>query len=253
MDANGKYLVERYKVAYLACGRDLLAPAAPSARGTIVFAGPDYNLGSKDRQAQAEKLNLKVGGDVLTLRGGMSPELRGLRWKYLKGAAAEADDIEQALNGGDYGPVRSYRDGAAIEEAFKAMKPPRVLHLATHGFFLPEPRTRDEPADDPAPVGGIARLRTMANPLLRSGIVLAGANALGEDNAVGEDGWLTAEEISLMNLRGTELVVLSACESGLGDVQVGQGVFGLAAHFCTPEPAPSSAASLRSLTRRPGT
>src|SRR5258707_4878921 len=73
----------------------------------------------------------------------------------------------------------------------------------------------------------------MANPLLRTGIVLAGANALDEDAAKAgiEDGWVTAEEIALMDLRGTELVMLSACQTGLGDIKTGEGVYGLRRAF----------------------
>jgi CHAT domain-containing protein/Tfp pilus assembly protein PilF len=233
VDEQGKYLVERYRIAYLASGRDLLRPAAAApAQGTVVFAGPDYDLKSKDRQAQAEKLKTKVADDAVALRG-QTPELRGMRWKPLRGAAAEARDVTLALHEGKYGPVRAYRGPEAIEEALKGMKAPRILHLATHGFFLPDDQKKEE--DDEAPevgaAAGMARLRRFSNPLLRSGVVLAGANALGEEGATGEDGWVTAEEISLLDLRGTELVVLSACESGLGDVKVGEGVFGLRRAF----------------------
>jgi CHAT domain-containing protein/tetratricopeptide (TPR) repeat protein len=233
MDSKGKYAVEGYRFAYLASGRDLLRPAAPAGKGTVVFAGPDYDLQSKDRQALVEKI-AKL--EQVAVRGGMPIELRGMRWKRLRGADAEAGDIQKALGSTAFGPVQTYRGEEALEEAFKAMKAPRVLHLATHGFFLPDAK-RDEKEDDTndlegaGAAAGLSRLRKVSNPLLRSGIVLAGANALGEEGAAGEDGWVTAEEISMMDLRGTELVVLSACETGLGDVKNGEGVFGLRRAF----------------------
>jgi CHAT domain-containing protein len=132
--------------------------------------------------------------------------------------------------------VQTYVGAEALEEVFKAMLPPRLLHIATHGFFLPDPKDdatdRQGPAlmDSPfAPTGGRGRPRLIENPLLRSGIVLAGANALLDEAAPPgvDDGRVTAEEIALMNLRGTELVVLSAQETGLGDIKTGEGVYGL--------------------------
>jgi CHAT domain-containing protein len=232
-DAKGKYLVERYRIAYLASGRDLLRPAAAMAKGTVVFAGPDYNLKADDRQEELTKLKVKPGTETIAVRGTPAPELRGARWTALPGAAAEAADVQKALDGDTFGPVQVYRGRAALEEVFKAMPAPRVLHLATHGFFLPEKKAEEDSDDglDTGAAGGLARLRKVSNPLLRSGVVLAGANRLGEEGARGEDGWVTAEEISLMDLRGTELVVLSACETGLGDVKAGEGVFGLRRAF----------------------
>jgi CHAT domain-containing protein len=107
------------------------------------------------------------------------------------------------------------------------------LHIATHGYFLP-----DRPVEDvDVPLEDADRMgrRPALPPLLRSGLVLTGANRVTDPKApaaVADEGWLTAEEVALMDLRGTELVVLSACESGLGDVaQAGEGVMGLRRAF----------------------
>jgi CHAT domain-containing protein len=123
--------------------------------------------------------------------------------------------------------LTDYRGSRATETAPKAVHGPKILHLATHGFFL-----SDEPPDpsgaDVARAGtaGGPTLSTEAreNPLLRSGLALAGANQLvsGED-----DGILTAMEATGLDLWGTKLVVLSACETGVGKVTNGDGVYGL--------------------------
>ncbi len=208
------------------------------SRGTLVFAGPDYDLKAEQREVQARQvLGDKLLGDRQARRGAPLDGTRGLRWAPLPGAAAEADDVKRTLQGTRFAPVRTFVGPQALEEVFKAMPTPRLLHLATHGFFLPEPKTEaaaPETAADAGPsaesaTGGLARFRKMRNPLLRSGIVLAGANSV-VDNSTGtrvDDGWVNAQEIALLNLRGTELVVLSACESGLGDLRAGQGVYGL--------------------------
>jgi CHAT domain-containing protein/tetratricopeptide (TPR) repeat protein len=233
VDDGGKYLVETYRCAYLSSGRDLLRPALASAQGTVVFAGPDFKMNAQERLAQAD--NLLHNKQVLAMRGSAAGEVRSIGWKALPGAAAEAKDIQQILDGSGYAPVKAYVGRDALEEVLKAMPAPRVLHLATHGFFLDkEPPSSPSAAEDGAGAGWArGRLKQMDNPLLRSGIVLAGANAVGDkDSRTGaEDGWVTAEEIALLNLRGTELVVLSACQTGLGDVKSGEGVFGLRRAF----------------------
>src|SRR5205823_1142275 len=168
-----EYLLETYRCAYLSSGRDLLRPEAARAKGTVVFAGPDYKLGAAERLARAEKLLAKK--EALAMRSASAGELRSVGWKALPGAAED---------GAGAGWARS-------------------------------------------------RLKHLDNPLLRSGIVLAGANTIGDKETAArvEDGWVTAEEIALLNLRGTELVVLSACQTGLGDVKSGEGVFGLRRAF----------------------
>jgi CHAT domain-containing protein len=110
---------------------------------------------------------------------------------------------------------------------------PRILHIATHGFFLanverPDPNSRGlgvQAFDNPlAPPPGF----TIENPLLRSGLALAGFNPR---RSGGEDGVFTALEASQLNLFGTQLVVLSACDTGLGQVANGEGVYGLRRAF----------------------
>jgi CHAT domain-containing protein len=160
--------------------------------------------------------------------------VRSIGWKALPGAAAEAKDIQEVLHGGPFGPVKSYVGPEALEEVLKAMPAPRVLHLATHGFFLDHEPAAAPESDEGTGAGWLrARLKSEDNPLLRAGIVLAGANLTGDKSAKiqAEDGWVTAEEIALLDLRGTELVVLSACQSGLGDVKSGEGVYGLRRAF----------------------
>jgi tetratricopeptide (TPR) repeat protein/CHAT domain-containing protein len=242
VDEKGRYLVETYRFAYLSSGRDLLRHAVPQGQGTVVFAGPDYDLRAPQRETQANTLLAALAKPPGTaLRGARSRDVRGLQWKRLEGAEGEATDVERELRKSKYGPVRCYRGKEALEEVFKSVHSPRVLHVATHGFFLPDQRIPPEDREVPMRMGlefgaarGLARLRGVENPLLRSGIVLAGANALGEESdkvAGGDDGWVTAEEIAMMDLRGTELVVLSACETGLGDVIYSEGVYGLRRAF----------------------
>ena len=115
----------------------------------------------------------------------------------------------------------AFYGGDASEERFKSDAPGnRVIHLATHGYFL------GGACDSGGAFVG-------ENPLLLSGLFLAGANLHGRDaDSLGaEDGILTAYEVSAMDLEGTELVVLSACETGLGEMTEGEGVYGLRRAF----------------------
>ena len=146
------------------------------------------------------------------------------------------------------------RLGAEAREAeLKAVVSPRVLHLATHGFFLTDQEFKRTNAGPGLLAAGarsrrgneadlVASLRSppphvggyddWENPMVRCGIALAGANhAAHITNAVAEDGLLTGLEASLLNLQGTELVILSACESGAGEVKIGEGVMSLRRAF----------------------
>jgi CHAT domain-containing protein len=133
--------------------------------------------------------------------------------------------------------IVTLRGPEASETAFKSLAPDsRIVHLATHGFFLGEEcpnavgRSRG--------IGGLALASDAPpppprgeSPLVLSGLALAGANhrnAAGPDE---EDGILTAEEIAALDLSGVEWAVLSACDTGVGEVRAGEGVFGLRRAF----------------------
>ncbi len=257
VDLGGQYLIERFRLTHLSSGRDLLRrpPRPRTATGTVVFAGPSFDL-LPATKAQATGAAAGAGAGSVTAVDGAAPStprvpaapdaLRGLKWEELPGALAEADDVRHALDGTERAPVTVHTAERATEGVFKTLRAPRILHLATHGFFLPDRELSPEEraqclaasVNDPGQgydlatgMGrGLERLRCADNPLLRSGIVLAGANAVGAAGAA-EDGWVLAEEIAALDLSGTELVVLSACETGLGDVKTGEGVYGLRRAF----------------------
>lgn len=158
------------------------------------------------------------------------PEIRG--WKPLPGTAEEIGYIRNIFEQKKL-QVSLFTQHAATEEEFKSLSghSPAILHLATHGFFLsdPEKRKKEGFAADERNVFTIAD-----NPLQRSGIVLAGANLSWNGQppvADREDGIVTAYETAQMDLSGTELVVLSACETALGDIKGNEGVFGLQRAF----------------------
>ncbi len=111
----------------------------------------------------------------------------------------------------------------ATEEAVKNLKSPTILHVATHGFFIPE--IKEAEVND---IQSAMNRNLLKNPFMRSGLLLAGCQKPNPDK---EDGILTAEEVMNLTLDNTELVVMSACETGLGDIQAGEGVFGLQRAF----------------------
>ncbi|MDC0934777.1 CHAT domain-containing protein [Pirellulales bacterium] len=229
---SDRYLIEDVAITYLSSGRDLLRDHSPAGKGSLILADPDYDASRQERLATASELNSISPAVTAIATRGAAPELRSLRWRSLPGARQEAKDVERHLETSDYQPVQSYVGAAAVEEVLKEAISPRLVHVATHGFYVPHDES--DPLNELAPSSssggtGLGRLRRDVNPLLRSGIVLAGANKLQYDDQAEalDDGWVTAQEIASMDFRNTELVVLSACESGLGEEQIGHGVHGL--------------------------
>jgi len=217
VDENNRYLVENYSITYLSSGRDLLRLQNPtqSSSSPVLLANPDYdNPGNPSVPVATTRSTLNQRSrDIAQIQVGPLP-----------GTAMEAEAIAPMLPG-----VTLLTGSQATENALKQLQSPKILHIATHGFFLnnvPLVAPPDfsgslfqEGVNQIPPTSG-----NTENPLLRSGIALAGFNPRQSGS---EDGVLTALEAAGLNLSGTELVVLSACETGLGDVANGDGVYGL--------------------------
>lgn len=152
---------------------------------------------------------------------------------YLEGTKSEVDDLEERFGEHSW-KIQKLDKTLAKEETIKKMtglKAPKILHIATHGFFFNN--NNNEAATEA--VGLQKKIQKMSSPLMRSGIALSGANKVWlteqELGTAEEDGILTAYEVSNMDLHQTDLVVLSACETGRGDLNNTEGVMGLQRAF----------------------
>jgi CHAT domain-containing protein len=166
--------------------------------------------------------------------------LQSIRFEPLAGTLREVNEVSGLWNAHEAAAVESASatvlvGRAASETAFKQeARRYRVLHLATHGFFLSDDCAT--PASGTRGVGGIASTRPpprqpAENPLLLSGLALAGANRRAAAAPDEDDGILAAEEVASLDLEGVEWAVLSACDTGIGEIKAGEGVFGLRRAF----------------------
>ena len=226
-DANGGLLMDAWQLSYVNCGRDVLRFGAASSgtpAAALVVTDPDFDLAASAAAQPATEEN----------RGRVSRDLPRDRFHFgrLPGTRTEGAAIADLLG------VQPWQDSAAVEGRLKRdCRSPHILHLATHGFFLED--QKHDPNQERRDLGlslGEGRFSgpLPENPLLRSGLALSGANTFLRGGALpeeAEDGLLTAEDVSGLDLLATELVVLSACETGLGEVRTGEGVFGLQRAF----------------------
>ena len=209
--SNGTRLIDRYQFSYLSCGRDLLRMQSTThtqAGAAVVAADPDFDLAGNS-------------GPSLPAKGRQSRNLdRGHPVRRLPSTRSEAETIASMLG------VRALLGRDVTKQRIRDLHSPSIVHLATHGFFR-----KDQTGFRATP--GFARPR-LENPMLRSGLLLAGFNTWlshGPAAAGAENGMLNGEDVAGLDLSGTELVVLSACKTGLGEVRVGEGVFGLRRAF----------------------
>ena len=206
---EGRYLLEKYFVKYLTNTRDLLEEAAVASLGgnpgVLCLGDPAYESNPPAVNPAAEAVALQR---TSLYAGPITP---------LPGTRQEVVFIDSLMRAHGW-QSQLYTGAEASEEVLQKEDLPAVLHLATHGFFL-----ADIPTRKLADMAGQNQLS--ANPLFRSGLLFAGAATPAADMA--KDGVLTAYEAMNLYLDNTGLVVLSACETALGNIRNGEGVYGL--------------------------
>lgn len=205
-----RFVIDDYRLHQVSNTRELVgrhSAVKTSTNSAFLFGYADFNLGEADVVSHSAKRNLARS---LGFEGESIP--------VLPATEKEVDEIA-AILGRNTWTVENFKRALASEENLKKANNPKLIHIATHGFFL-----SDVDMDD-------TESELSQNPLFRSGVLLAGAGVDRDDSKREEDGVLTAYEAMNLNLDQTELVVLSACETGLGEVRNGEGVYGLQRSF----------------------
>jgi CHAT domain-containing protein/tetratricopeptide (TPR) repeat protein len=229
VDEQGHYLLENYSISYVTAGRDLLRMQVgrTSRSNPVVFANPSFEDPETAQKPVVSSPRLKHASAIIVGGNATGQGRNEVYFAPLPGTAVEARELKALF------PDAKVLTGSQASKAeLERVESPTILHIATHGLFLESAahgeavkEATKNPSGKPrsAPTGVEGE-----NPLLRSGLALAGANSGKDGN---EDGILTALEASNLNLWGTRLVTLSACDTGVGEVRNGEGVYGLRRAF----------------------
>ena len=233
LDIDNHFLAESLNIYFVGSGRDLLKnPAMISKKNLSLFANPVFKLEKNEPVLNASSQNR------------INNYMEGISLPPLPGTESEARRIEDIAKKSGYTCDTSLGI-SATEDKVTSIKGPSILHFATHGFFL---RNKQQITHNSGDRGMSVKDSTNSeleaknnlselDPMHSSGIAFSGAEntfamwSIGNAPDPSTDGILTAEEVTSLDLNGTNLVTLSACESGVGEAKSGEGVFGLRRSF----------------------
>jgi CHAT domain-containing protein len=226
-----RFLAEDHLVQYVSSGRDLLRDTKLAANSQLMaFGNPDF----RRKAVPSDKVESPTGQQI-ALRGKARQDLEELGLPALPGTKAECAVLAERAKQWKWTSTQ-FLAADATEAELRKVRSPHILHLATHGFVL------DAQKNDQTQIGltssfEIKKTRYFENPMHRAGLALASAHTTieawrrGETPPTENDGIVTAEEVGALNLEGTWLVTLSACNTGAGEAKSGEGVLGLRRGF----------------------
>ncbi|MFN8279079.1 MAG: CHAT domain-containing tetratricopeptide repeat protein [Saprospiraceae bacterium] len=227
-------IADRYKLIELNSTRQLVIPTniKTAHNDAVVYGAIQYDAQRND--IQSEPMIASRARGEFEFQSLDSTAKTG-SWKFLPWTESEVSNIEKIMQVAGV-LVQLNKSGNASELSFKNLgtnssPSPRILHIATHGYFFPDPKQLPDKIQTNERE---SVFKSSDHPMLRSGLIFSGGNSAWQGKLTPEgmeDGVLTAYEISQLNLSNTELVVLSACETGLGDIQGNEGVYGLQRAF----------------------
>jgi CHAT domain-containing protein len=236
LDPDKRFLAEKYRVQYVASGRDLTREVnLTKSTDVVVVANPDFRFRASNA---SEKGDNSASGPVLhPLASNKNREIADLVFNPLPGTEKEGDALIQEFKQWNWHVVSLLGENAT-KEALSTVESPYILHVATHGFFQPAEKPDPGNAEETMSIKpDVTRSKFFENPMHRSGLALAGAQSTveawkrGNTPLVENDGILTAEDVSALKLTGTWLATLSACDTGSGQAKSGEGVMGLRRGF----------------------
>jgi CHAT domain-containing protein len=233
-----KYVLDEINIRLVTSTRDIIKQSEDMAgnskqnqnaiKTAALFGFPDYEMTPDERKVIASS-DAKAGFETVATDYFLSPDSTRAGFSPLPKTKIEVENLDKLLKGNGW-QTKTYTGGEALEERVKALRYPRVLHIATHGKFDKNQETK---YDDRLMMGETTQ--RFENPMLKSMLLMAGAvTTLNSNESTPynvDDGLLTAFEAQNLYLDSTELVVLSACETGLGKVKNGEGVYGLQRAF----------------------
>ena len=238
------FLIDTYNLVILGSTRALVGNKRDDFFITgdskvALFGGIEYDADSMKLVSATRHYNKSENELPVSRSLTASDEIRGeISWPYLEGTLTEVTDISKLFKSKQI-DAAIFTGADATRESFESLseskKSPEIIHIATHGFFFQNQSSGAENKQKSGSFSPSGPIYTHSvNPLFRSGILFAGASRVWKNlppiQGV-EDGNLTAFEVSNMNFSNTRLVVLSACETGLGDIKGSEGVYGLRRAF----------------------
>ena len=233
---NGKIMSDVYNMHRLSSTRELVKEKKEMKyTKAVLYGGLNYDMTDDELLSASQTYTKDASTEYFVSRGLLEDSIRGYKWDNLSNTQQEVDYISDLMKKNQI-TTQTYKINKGNEESFKALSGHEynIIHLATHGFFYPDEEAKEKDYFKPMLLNDNYRMFNEVDmSMWRSGLVMSGGNRAWKGDTIPdtvEDGILKAQEIGDLDLRGADLVVLSACNTGQGEV-TGEGVFGLQRAF----------------------